>query len=68
MNLLQKIVHTNFDDVGNHFAEEAKKIHYGEVEERNIRGTATAEEVTELQAEGISAVPFPVPQDKDKLN
>ena len=47
------------EDVGTQFAEEAKKIHYGEAERRNIRGQATIEEVVELREEGIEAVTLP---------
>ncbi len=58
----------NFDDVGENFAHEAKRIHYGEAEERNIRGIATYNEVKELREEGINAIPLPQPKDKNKLN
>ena len=67
--LLHDYVNKNYDDVGTRFVEEAKKIHYGESEARNIRGLATASEVKELKEEGISALPLPpAPYDKDKLN
>jgi hypothetical protein len=49
-------------DVGANFAEEARKIHYGETPERGIRGTASLEETRSLLEEGVSVVPFPVPQ------
>jgi hypothetical protein len=49
------------EDVGPKFAEEARKIHYGEIEERNIRGQATREETEALLDEGIDIVPLPVP-------
>ncbi len=69
LQLFHDYVNRNFDDVGTRFAEEAKKIHYGEADKRNIRGTATAEQVKELKEEGVSAVQLPpVPYDKDKLN
>lgn len=61
--LLAKIVDyvvKNTEDVGKNFPEEARKIHYGESPERKIRGTATADEVTELRDEGIDVVPLPV--------
>ena len=69
--LLRKIhdhVKHNFEDVGNEFAIEAKRMHYGEIEERNIRGNATRDEVEELHEEGIMAIPLPNFPDKDKLN
>ena len=69
MQLLHDYVNKNYDDVGSGFAEEAKKIHYGETEARNIRGRATASEVKELKEEGIAALGLPpAPYDKDKLN
>lgn len=54
------------DDVGPRFAEEARKIHDGEAEERLIRGSATAEEARELADEGIEFHPLPVfPEDRN---
>ena len=50
----------NTEDVGAAFAEEARKIHYGETPERKIRGTASQDEVTSLRDEGIDVVPLPV--------
>lgn len=41
------------EDVGNRFAEEARKIHYQEAKHRNIRGRATPQEADELREEGI---------------
>ena len=41
--------------------EEARKMHYGESEERNIRGKASLEETQELLDEGIDVLPLPVP-------
>ena len=49
------------DDVGDRFAEEARRIHYGETEERAIRGQATPDEAQALQDEGIEVTPLPVP-------
>ncbi|MDH5180829.1 MAG: DUF1178 family protein [Gammaproteobacteria bacterium] len=65
---LRQVITEQFENVGHKFAEEAKRIHYGEVEDRNIYGTATADEVTELREEGITAIPVPIPLDKEKLN
>jgi hypothetical protein len=61
--LLHMVRHVmaNTEDVGTRFAEEARKIHYGEREERNIRGQATREETEALLDEGIDVVPLPVP-------
>lgn len=54
-------VMANTEDVGNKFAEEARKIHYGETEERHIRGQASREETEALLDEGIDILPLPVP-------
>lgn len=62
-------VDKNFTDVGNKFAEEALKIHKGEKNPQNIRGTVSKGELKELAEEGVSALPLPPkPDDKDKLN
>jgi hypothetical protein len=49
----------NFDYVGDKFADEARKMHAGESEERSIWGEATPEEARELADEGIDAAPLP---------
>jgi len=54
-------VMANTDDVGERFAEEARRIHYGEIEERAIRGQATREDAIALQEEGIDVMSLPVP-------
>lgn len=54
----------NATDVGARFPEEARKIHYGESETRNIYGQASPEEARELVEEGIDVTPFPhLPED-----
>lgn len=50
------------EDVGERFAEEARRIHYGEAERRGIRGEATPEERESLHDEGIEVVALPVPR------
>lgn len=55
-------VMANTEDVGEQFAEEARRIHYGESEERNIRGQASREETEALLEEGISVMPLPIPK------
>ncbi len=50
---MREEVEKNCDHVGDRFAEEARKIHYGEVDKRNIYGRATGEESLELKDEGI---------------
>lgn len=54
-------VEQNSEHVGEKFPDEARKIHYGEADQRNIYGDATVEEVKELRDEGIdvAAVPWP---------
>ncbi|HLV27974.1 MAG TPA: DUF1178 family protein [Burkholderiaceae bacterium] len=55
------------ENVGERFAEESRRIHYGESEERPIRGTATREEREELAEEGIAVVAIPSFLDDDRL-
>ena len=49
------------EDVGERFPEEARRIHYGEVRERGIRGRATPDDTDALREEGIEVMAFPVP-------
>ena len=51
----------NTEDVGERFPEEARRIHYGEIEERGIRGQATQEAADALREEGIDVFSLPVP-------
>lgn len=53
------------EDVGARFAEEARRIHYGEKPQRGIRGQATAEEREALQEEGIETLSIPLPRALD---
>jgi len=55
------------ENVGNRFAEESRRIHHGESEQRAIRGTATPEEREELADEGIAVVAIPDLFDDDRL-
>ena len=55
-------VMANTVDVGTQFAEEARKIHYGETEQKQIRGQVSAEETRELLEEGIPVLPLPIPE------
>ena len=55
----KKIIEKNFDYVGDNFTEEAKKIKYGEIEERPIYGEANLEQTKELIEEEISFTPLP---------
>ena len=61
MAMAKRII-ANTDDVGDKFAEEARKIHYGETKERSIRGQASAGETQALLEEGIAVMPLPLPE------
>ena len=56
---LHKKIQTEFTNVGNKFAEEARKIQEGKSEEQKIYGTCTAKEQLELSEEGIDILPIP---------
>ena len=49
------------DDVGENFAEEARKMHYGETKERGIRGQASRAETESLIEEGIAVMSLSLP-------
>lgn len=61
LQLARRIV-AETEDVGERFADEARKIHYGESEERGIRGQASPEQTRELIEEGIAVLPLPLPE------
>ena len=62
----RKKVTENADYVGDKFAEEARKIHYEETEQRGIYGQATLDEAHELAEEGIAFQPLPpIPEDRN---
>ena len=64
MRKLQSKIRSECRDVGDNFAEEARKIHYGETEPEGIYGKATAEEREALDEEGIAVVDMPwLPRD-----
>jgi len=66
MRELSRKVRENADYVGDKFAEEARKIHFGETDPRGIYGEASREEVTSLVEEGIEIMPLPVfPEDRN---
>ena len=60
----RKLVEKNFEYVGKDFSEEAKKIKYGEVEDRPIYGEANLEQAKELVEEEIEFDPLPWSPDK----
>ena len=55
----KKIVEKNFEYVGNDFTEQAKKMKYGEMEEKPIYGEASIEQTKELAEEEITVFPLP---------
>ena len=65
MTGMRKYVKENADYVGTKFPEEARKIHYGETEERHIYGEATLEEAKELIEEGVEVAPLPPDLDEE---
>ena len=54
----------NADYVGQKFPEEARKMHYGEIEHRSIYGEASPDQAKELHDEGIEFHPLPVLPDE----
>ncbi len=63
---IRKKVTENADYVGDKFAEEARKMHYGEAEHRGIYGEATADEAHSLSEEGIEFQALPgVPEERN---
>jgi hypothetical protein len=59
MTGLRQYVQQNADYVGPNFAEDARKIHYGEADHRHIYGEASIEEAKELLEEGVDVAPLP---------
>ena len=60
MHMVRRVM-ASTEDVGERFAEEARRMHYGETDERGIRGQATPEQTEELLEEGIAVMPLPIP-------
>ncbi len=66
LKALTQKMRENAENVGDKFAEEARKIHFGEVEARGIYGEATPEEAKSLAEDGVSFMPIPVfPDDRN---
>ena len=53
INNIKKYIEKNTEDVGKDFAEEARKIYYGEKESRPIRGQTTTKQAKDLEEEGV---------------
>ena len=63
---LSEKIRENADYVGDKFAEEARKIHFGETDARGIYGEATPEEARSLAEDGVGFMPIPVfPEDRN---
>lgn len=65
LRAVREIVEKHFDHVGERFPEEARKIHYGETEKRNIYGEASEQEAQDLNEEGIEFGRLPWPRRHD---
>jgi hypothetical protein len=66
LRALREQIEANAEHVGPRFAEEARKIHYGEVEERAIYGTTSLREAEALNDEGIGVLSIPdLPDDRN---
>ncbi|MBP5857397.1 DUF1178 family protein [Marivibrio halodurans] len=59
LRAFRRHVETNAENVGERFAEEARRIHYGETEKRAIYGEASADETRDLVEEGVPVAPIP---------
>ena len=60
LKALSEKMRENADYVGDKFAEEARKIHFGETDPRGIYGEATPDEARGLAEDGVSFMPIPV--------
>ena len=56
---VRQVLESGSEDVGDRFPEEARKIHYREVEQRSIRGTASSDEARALVDEGVEIMALP---------
>src|SRR5690606_23881753 len=66
LQALRAKITSEADYVGDRFAEEARKIHYQEVDPRGIYGEATRDEVAALAEEGIDFMPLPtLPEERN---
>jgi hypothetical protein len=66
MKALSEKIRENADYVGDKFAEEARKIHFGEADARGIYGEATLDEAKSLAEDGVGFMPIPVfPEDRN---
>jgi hypothetical protein len=59
VRVVRQVLEAGSEDVGDRFPEEARKIHYKEVEQRAIRGTASSDEARALVEEGVEIMALP---------
>lgn len=62
LKMLSDFIDKHFDNVGDHFAEVALKMHRGEEEKRNIKGYTTKTEEETLKEEGVQFIKIPTPK------
>ena len=60
LHALRRVM-ANTEDVGERFADEVRAMHYGDAEQRSIRGQASRAEAMDLIEEGIEVMPLPLP-------
>ena len=60
LRVISEYLDKHFEDVGADFTKEALKIHWGESEQRNIKGVATPQEETLLKEEGVPFIKVPI--------
>lgn len=66
LKALSEKIRENADYVGDKFADEARKIHFGETDARGIYGEATLDEAKSLAEDGVDFMPIPVfPEDRN---
>ncbi|GAA6118225.1 DUF1178 family protein [Acidovorax sp. FG27] len=58
---LSREIAARTEDVGSRFADEARRMHHGDIAERSIRGEATREQAMELLEEGVPVMPLALP-------
>lgn len=61
MEMARQVI-ANTEDVGEQFAQEARRIHYGEADARAIRGSSSVDQTLELLEEGIAVIPLLLPE------
>ncbi len=61
---LREHVTRTAENVGPRFSSEARKMHYGDIEQRAIYGEATRDEARSLIEEGVEVLPLPVLPDE----